>query len=90
MHKSKRKWLCVDCGYDTKLEHYFVTPHVWFTLADMPETGMLCVGCLESRIGRQLTTQDFTSAHINNPKTNAMTTRLRSRITAGQPLRKKF
>jgi hypothetical protein len=80
MHKSKRKWLCVDCGNCTKLEHYFVKDSVWQGLASMPEAGMLHVLCLEGRIGRRLTPEDFTNAHINNPKTNTMTDILRSRI----------
>lgn len=80
MHKSKRKWNCVDCDRCTKLEHYFVKSEVWFVLAGMPETGMLCLDCIERRIGRELNSSDFTDAHINNPKTNSMTDKLRNRI----------
>lgn len=80
MHKSKAKWLCVDCKDHTKYEHYFVTSDVWFNQAKMSEAGMLCIGCLELRIKRTLTSSDFTSAHINNPKKYAMSDRLRSRI----------
>lgn len=80
MHRSKRKWNCVDCNRCTKLEHYFVNSNVWFNLAGMSEKGMLCVDCIEKRIGRKLNSFDFTDAHINNPRTNAMTDKLRSRI----------
>jgi hypothetical protein len=80
MHKSKRKWLCVDCDEHTKYEHYFVNNEVWFKEARMSEEGMLCVGCLETRINRILTPQDFTDAHINNPKLYSMSNRLLSRI----------
>lgn len=82
MHKSKRKWLCLDCGNNTSQmkEHYFVRTPLWNS-AGMGEVGMLCVGCLEGRLGRLLTAQDFTTAHINNPKRNSMSDRLRSRIT---------
>lgn len=80
MHKSKLKWLCVDCGDHTKFEHYFVKNEVWFDAAKMSESGMLCVGCLENRINRKLVPADFTSAHINDPKRYAMSDRLRSRI----------
>lgn len=79
-HKSKTKWLCVDCSRNTKFEHYFVNNDVWFNQAGMGEIGMLCVACLENRIGRRLTKNDFTDAHINNPKTNMMSDILRSRI----------
>lgn len=81
MHKSKLKWLCVDCQRNTKHEHYFVKNDVWFMLAKMPESGMLCVLCLEDRIGRQLEPSDFTDAHINDPRKNMMSDLLRSRIT---------
>lgn len=81
LHKSKRRWLCLDCGQCTKLEHYFVHAHVW-SQAHTSEQGMLCVGCIETRLKRKLTALDFTSAHINNPRTNSMTDRLRSRIEA--------
>lgn len=47
----------------------------------MPETGMLCVQCLEGRIGRRLEPSDFTTAFINDPrKNNKMSDQLRSRI----------
>jgi len=29
------------------------------------ETGMLCIGCLEKRMGRQLCAKDFTNYPIN-------------------------
>jgi hypothetical protein len=80
LHKSKAKWDCVDCSENTSYEHYFVTNDVWMEQAKMGEAGMLCVPCLELRIGRRLGPADFTDAHINNPKTHPMTIRLQSRI----------
>lgn len=80
LHKSKAKWDCVDCSQNTSYEHYFATNEVWMKQAGMGEAGMLCVGCLERRIGRRLEPTDFTDAHINNPKTHPMTMRLRARI----------
>lgn len=29
------------------------------------DDGMLCIGCLEQRLGRQLTWEDFTTAPVN-------------------------
>lgn len=80
-HSSKSKWLCVDCSENTQLEHYFAKPEVWFSLAKMTETGMLCIGCLEARIGRKLHKNDFTNAHINDPRRYSKTTRLVDRLT---------
>lgn len=80
MHKSKRKWLCLDCKDHTKFEHYFLKNDVWMGEAKMSEVGMLCIGCVETRIKRTLVSEDFTDAYINDPKKNMMSDRLRSRI----------
>lgn len=47
---------CVDCGVHTGDidEYYMVHDYVWPI-----DRGMLCIGCLEARIGRQLTFHDF-------------------------------
>ncbi len=81
MHKSKTKWICLDCRENTSKmkEHYFVRTALWMDAVGQ-ESGMLCVGCLEARMGRTLTPDDFTDAHINNPRKNAMSDRLRRRI----------
>lgn len=70
--------LCADCGVDTvpctghrgcrhigKWEHYMVHNALWRQAGDVD--GFLCVGCLERRIGRQLTPLDFTEFPINWP-----------------------
>jgi hypothetical protein len=62
-------------------EHYFVSLDLWL-MAVGGISGMLCIGCLEHRIGRPLDARDFTSAHINNPKLYPMSDRLRNRITS--------
>ncbi len=82
MHKSKTKWLCVDCNRNTQLEHYFVHNHIWFDLAKMPESGMLCINCLETRINRKLTSKDFTDAYINDFRRFPMSDLLRNRIAS--------
>lgn len=41
---------------------------------------MLCIGCLEARLGRLLQPDDFTDAPINDPDFLPMSDRLRSRI----------
>lgn len=76
--------MCLDCGIDTGKahEHYFVELSLWLSLVGS-KSGMLCVGCLEHRAGRQLVSSDFTNAHINNPKLYPMSDRLRDRITNG-------
>lgn len=83
MHKSRSKWNCEDCSQNTSQmrEHYFIHTTLWLSVHPN-ECGMLCVGCLESRLGRNLVPADFPSVHINNPKKYSMSDRLRSRIGA--------
>jgi hypothetical protein len=67
---------CADCGIDTtpctgkrgcrhigRWEHYMVHDEVW-SVANGAR--FLCVGCIEQRLGRQLTAEDFTGAPIND------------------------
>jgi hypothetical protein len=42
--------------------------------------GFLCIGCLESRLGRRLRPSDFTAAPINDPFDPWNTPRLKSRL----------
>jgi hypothetical protein len=54
---------CVDCGKDTgeSGEYYSVRDDVWAASGLAPHGGMLCLACLEGRIGRLLTGEDFTA-----------------------------
>jgi hypothetical protein len=69
---------CVDCGVDTinAREYYIVRDEVWPL---DPCGGMLCVGCLEERIGRRLTPADFTDCPLNTNDRRS-SKRLRSRL----------
>jgi hypothetical protein len=66
---GKTSFSCLDCSVctDCNAEYYMVHDHVWLA-ANPKDKGMLCVGCLESRLGRLLTKDDFTAAPLNtNP-----------------------
>ena len=78
MATTEADYLCQDCGVDTtpctgkrgcrhkgKWEHYMVTKALW-EQAGM-DSGFLCIGCLERRIGRRLTPADFPDLPINYP-----------------------
>jgi hypothetical protein len=56
--KRPPPWVCVDCRADTRIlnEYYMVHDHVW-PIGKFD--GMLCIGCIEKRIGRQLVPEDF-------------------------------
>lgn len=59
-------FLCLDCGKDTgkMREYYFVHTELWLSAVGS-KNGMLCVGCLETRIGRKLKKADFADVFIN-------------------------
>jgi hypothetical protein len=98
---------CDDCGTDTlstepgvPTEYYMVHDRVW-QAAGMPTrppsgaagTGLLCIGCLEHRLGRRLHRRDFTGAPISNTTVKPAlryawsyrSDRLRARLTAPAP-----
>lgn len=63
-------WNCMDCGWNTAghvhstktepSEFYMVYNYIWEQATrDCNPQGMLCVGCLEARLERQLTAMDF-------------------------------
>jgi hypothetical protein len=57
---------CLDCRKDTyKMgEYYMVIDAVWAE-ANPNKKGMLCIGCLEKRLGRALTIRDFLWCPLN-------------------------
>jgi hypothetical protein len=63
---SRKKFLCMDCGVDTgKIgDHYMLWDYVWLSVCDS-KFGMLCVNCIEHRLGRRLIAADFNSSYIN-------------------------
>lgn len=79
--KSRKKWLCLDCGEDTgKMnEHYFIHTETWLSVVGST-VGMLCVSCLETRLGRKLVASDFPCVTINHPKHGAKSKKLLDRL----------
>jgi hypothetical protein len=56
---------CIDCEVDTRSEYYMVHDWVWELSGMNPYDGMLCIGCLEKRLGRKLIKGDFPNIPIN-------------------------
>lgn len=57
---------CLDCSMDTGYGHYYmVHDDVWLK-ANPARSGMLCLCCLVTRLGRPLYRDDFTDAVINH------------------------
>lgn len=81
---------CADCGVGTITlgEYYMVKDDVWEkawvgrlkSWHVLPGQQYLCVGCLETRIGRTLVACDFTDALVNDPTDPTMSERLGRRL----------
>ena len=84
MSKAKNHHKCMDCSALTNQigEHYFVHNSIWNKVHNS-ERGMLCVGCLEKRLGRELVKADFTDCHVNRTAPGKFfSERLWKRLTA--------
>jgi hypothetical protein len=79
--KSRRKFLCLDCSVDTARahEHYMLNDQTW-KLTGLGKFGMLCIGCVEDRIGRKLVAADFNNSYLNKPRTGSISARLLDRM----------
>lgn len=81
--KSRRKFICLDCGMDTAREHelYMLIDETW-ELTGLGKVGMLCVADVEARIGRRLVATDFNDSYLNNFRTTSLSARLYDRMTS--------
>lgn len=73
-------WFCLDCNEHTGEinEYYMVHDHLW--VLNVPEYhGMMCIGCLEDRLGRKLNPEDFTDCPLNQTKDDK-SQRLKNRL----------
>jgi hypothetical protein len=69
-----RSTACIDCGADpnppwqpgAEYEWYVVHDDLWAAAGMRKQGGCLCIGCLETRLGRQLTAADFGDAPVNS------------------------
>ena len=70
--------LCRDCGYNTlesDKDYYLVHDAIWQRYGLGQQPGMLCVNCLEKRMGHPLLADQLTGAPINtllNPFTRSL------------------
>lgn len=62
---AKTKMDCADCGVNTvRVGHYYMVHNYVWAESDAGK-GLLCLDCLEARLGRPLEAEDFTSAPVN-------------------------
>lgn len=81
---SRDTYKCLDCKIDTSggtgiNEYYMVQHALWYSVAHNGR-GMLCIGCLEQRLGRQLIAVDFTDCPLNMEKFTDGSERLKHRM----------
>jgi hypothetical protein len=87
--RSRAPPWCADCGVNTLAvgEWYMVNDKLWEAASRFgkiwEESFYLCIGCIELRLGRRLTPDDFTNVPVNDPD-KFSSGRLRDRLTAGQ------
>src|ERR1700688_1243287 len=63
----QRSPFCLDCGIDTfKIDHYYMVHDRLWLRANPRNNGMLCLFCLEVRLGRRVQRKDFTAAMVND------------------------
>lgn len=87
-----RGFECSDCSVNTEEidETFMLTDDLWARVVATeppvrPNAGgvvVLCVGCIEHRIGRELQPPDFKTVPLSDPTLNAMSPRLLTRIGA--------
>ena len=78
--EDMENFICLDCGVNTDeiSEYYMLTGEVWKqAVPDL--AGMLCISCVELRLGRQLWPEDFMDAPLN-VMFSIMSTRLLARF----------
>ncbi|MFC9438609.1 hypothetical protein [Nocardia sp. NPDC057030] len=83
-HDERDEFPCHECGVATAPidgpdEWYTVHDSVWASAAAAADS-ILCVGCLESRLGRRLLPTDFVVAVLNQPGYGHHSPRLQSRL----------
>ena len=71
---------CEDCKASTDGEHDLVHDALWFEACPNP-SAWLCLGCLETRLGRRLVPSDFKPINLNfSPLIEARSERFQNRV----------
>ena len=55
--------ICWDC--DKKAEYFIVTDIVWKDAGFKTNAGVICMHCIEERLGRELVKDDFRDCSVN-------------------------
>lgn len=81
-YMQNERHACHDCGHDTDAlgEYYMIDDDLWCDAIAGDWAHMLCVGCVEHRLGRRLAADDFTHAPVNGEYGKSL--RLKQRLRA--------
>lgn len=80
LDRVRLRLLCVDCGVNTHAVHeYYMVQHELWRVHGAGRR-MLCVGCLELRVGRQLVAADFLPCLLNSLPGALRSARLQARL----------
>jgi len=67
MNRPKINWNCLDCKIHTHLiGEYYMLKHDLWKIVNPDYHGMLCISCVEERLGRKLKKRDFLDCLLNN------------------------
>lgn len=64
--KDLKKFDCISCGENTYFlkEYYMLKEDVWLQV-NPKDRGMMCIGCVENKLGRKLNHKDFSDCLLN-------------------------
>lgn len=60
-HPYSNEWYCRECGKDcfrNPIDYYMLKDDIWFKINGKFK-GMLCMECLENRLGHKLTSEEI-------------------------------
>jgi hypothetical protein len=79
---------CMTCGVNTSEihEYYMLIDQTWLQANHDSHEGMLCIGCVEARLGRMLRPSDFDQYWMDQ-FTGPRSVRLYTRMVGGHRLR---
>jgi hypothetical protein len=63
---NEDRWLCMECHKNTKnkIDYYMLNTFLWRSIAKDIK-GMLCVSCVENKIGHTITKSDLLNCPLN-------------------------
>lgn len=73
---------CLDCDIDTFEigEYYMLKDPVWEEAVPDDDLGMLCIGCIEKKLGRELSPEDFSECPLNTEEDRSRSERYAQRL----------